>query len=203
MNNRMSYNDVQQLKNHIRQRLQEASMQNGQMNGNANSTQRPQGVQRPPAGGRIAQANNRVAQQPIQQQPMQGQPVRPGAAPYGQAPQYQQGQQPVRLQHSQQGQVRPKLAKQQGKMQPQVANNATPQFEKQVAKKNVNQQGGTYFDKYDCGHKYPKMTVRQHLKDELRKDRNERIDNLRYAYVMSEILSEPVCKRRRKTQRTM
>lgn len=59
------------------------------------------------------------------------------------------------------------------------------------------------FEKYPCGHPYPHMTVRQQLKEDLNKksDKSERIDRLRYSLVMSELLSEPVCRQRRHRRR--
>lgn len=59
------------------------------------------------------------------------------------------------------------------------------------------------FEKYPCGHPYPHMTIRQQLKEDLNKksDRAERIDRLRYSLVMSELLSEPVCRQRRHRKR--
>ncbi len=182
MNNRMSYNDVQQLKSLIRNRLQEAAnMQNGGMSYGMPSFggQRPpvpNGGQRPPVpNGKFAQANN-MASYTMNGQGQSQQPMR----------------QPMQSQQVQQSADRSRI-----KEAPKRANNAAPSLDKQIAGKVTKPTAGAHFEKYDCGHPYPKMSVRQHLKEEMGKSRNERIDNLRYAYVMSEILSEPVCKRRR------
>ncbi len=206
MNNRMSYNDVQQLKNHIRTRLQEANMQN-----NVSGYGMPVGGQRPPAGGRIAQANQRAAQsmqnvnnagyqqgnpQNMRRQPMQYRPMRGGQTQAG-AMQTKPMQGQVMQATTMQSQSIQSHTARTAKTKTQTANNVTPQLEKQITKVTEKQQGGVHFDKYDCGHPYPKMSVRKHLREEMNKSRNERIDSLRYAYVMSEILSEPVCKRRR------
>lgn len=195
----MSYNDVQQLKNLIRKRLQEAAgVPNGgrpgfgapypgsQYPGAPYPGQRHPGAQQVPvANGRMAQANNMAARSMMNNGGMQPQPMRP---------------QPMQPQVQQQSQ---RTATMQPKAQPKEAENATPALQKQIAKPVAKQQGGAHFDKYDCGHPYPKMSVRQHLKDEMGKSRNERIDNLRYAYVMSEILSEPISKRRRRERHMM
>lgn len=53
------------------------------------------------------------------------------------------------------------------------------------------------YETYPCGHKYPDMTIRQHLKTDLRAEGGIKKDTLRYAVVMSEVLSEPVSKKRR------
>lgn len=180
MNNRMSYSDVQQLKNHIRQRMQATGAQTNNQGSPYGSQHGMAGRQRQPVpAGRMAQANNRVQQQsqPVQQR---GQQV----------PQAQQrGRKPMN--------------NVQSKGQDKVADNTVPASEKQVTEQPAKPQGGAHFDKYDCGHPYPRMSVRQHLKEDMGKSHNERIDNLRYAYVMSEILSEPVCKRRRRARQTM
>ncbi len=57
------------------------------------------------------------------------------------------------------------------------------------------------FERYDCGHPYPYMTVKDHIKKDMSSGYRERISNLQYAFVMSEILSEPLSKRKRRNKR--
>lgn len=63
--------------------------------------------------------------------------------------------------------------------------------------------GGAHFDKYDCGHDYPKMSMQQHIKSELDTDNQSRAENLQYAVVMSEVLGEPVSRKRRRKRKNM
>ena len=158
----MSYNDVQQLKMQILNRL---GAQNFQMGSQA-SPGYPN-----PNMGRFATANNRAMQQQQSMQP-------------------QQPQMPSRQMHNEQ--------RTSQQIPRQMHNEKKTSQHLPAGQTNAKPKAGAYFKNYDCGHKYPTMTVRQHLKNEMKKDRSERIDNLKYAFAMAEILGEPVCKRRRR-----
>lgn len=59
-------------------------------------------------------------------------------------------------------------------------------------------QSGARFNKYDCGHSYPKMNLREQINSDIKENVADRTDKLRYAVVMSEVLGEPVSRKRRR-----
>lgn len=155
MNDRMSYNDVEQLKRQIRARL--GGVVNDMMNmagGTAQGARQP--FQGAPQMNRQGQPMN---QQGIQQQ------MRSSMAP---PPQMRSSMTPP---------------------PPMMAQDMTP----------PPMAGGAHFDRYNCGHGYPRMSMKQHIKSELdADDMIKKTDNLRYAVVMAEVLGEPVSRRRRR-----
>lgn len=165
MNNRMSYNDVEQLKRQIKARLGGAvndvmNMANGIPNGVPKSV---------PYGG-VGQ-RNRPLQGNGQMRPPQG--SRQMISPQGAAPK------PMK------SSMTPPAPMQSPDMRTQPVS------------------GGAHFDKYDCGHDYPKMSLQQHIRSELDTDNRRKAENLQYAVVMSEILGEPVSRKRRKRRRAV
>lgn len=169
MNNRMSYNDVEQLKRQIRARLGSAA--NGVMN-------MANGVSRGASYGAGFQGQSRQHQQPQGRYTPQ--------AGYG-------GQQSMQQRAGRTNEASSNMASQQMK-----SSMVPPAPMKSPDMRPQPMAGGAHFDKYDCGHDYPKMSMQQHIKSELDTDKQSRVENLQYAVVMSEVLGEPVSRRRRR-----
>lgn len=216
MNNRMSYNDVEQLKRQIKARL--GNVANDVMN-MANGVSRNM-----PYGGARMQSQSRQPQsgmglqygrggQQGRQQPQGGPAPQAG---YGR----QQGlQQRAGLPNAASSNMAfSNTASQQMKSSmvpsmPMKSSMAPPADMKSSMAPSVPMKspdmrpqpmaGGTYFDKYNCGHDYPKMSMQQHIKSELDTDKQRRAENLQYAVVMSEVLGEPVSRKRRRKRRAV
>lgn len=174
MNNRMAYNDVEQLKNQIRARLGNAAndvmnMANGVSKNMSYGGARPQS---PPPQGR---SQMRQSMTP----PPQGRP---------------QNQSP---------QGRPQIRQSMTPPPPMKSSMTPPEPMKSPDMRPQPMAGGAHFDKYNCGHNYPRMSMQQHIKSELDTDRQRRAENLQYAVVMSEVLGEPVSRRRRRKRRAV
>lgn len=181
MNNRMSYNDVEQLKRQIRARLGSAAndvmnMANGVSRGasyGAGFQGQSRQHQQPPQGGMAAQAGYDVQQRAAM----------PSTASSNMAaPQMKSSMVPP--------------AAMKSSMTP-------PEPMKSPAMRTKPMAGGAHFDKYDCGHDYPKMSMQQHIKSELDTDNQSRAENLQYAVVMSEVLGEPVSLKRRRKRKNL
>lgn len=173
MNNRMSYNDVEQLKRQIRARLGSTvndvmNMANGVTQGIRQQTVQGTGTPKPMRSSNANMPPNPMrssaAMPPMQSPNMMSQPMQP---------------QNMRPQPMQSSMVPP---------QPMQSPNMRPQ----------PMEGGAYFEKYDCGHDYPKMSMKQHIRSELDTDMQKKVENLQYAVVMSEVLGEPVSRKRRR-----
>jgi len=175
MNDRMSYNDVEQLKRQIKARL----------GGTVND---------------VMNIANQVAQGAIQQfqgasPQMQSSVGAPQMRSSVSTPQMNRQGQPMRSQNPQPQAMQssmtppPQMRSSMIPPPPMKAQNMTP----------PPMAGGAHFEKYSCGHDYPRMSMKQHIKSELdADDMIKRTDNLRYAVVMAEVLGEPVSRRRRR-----
>lgn len=176
MNNRMSYNDVEQLKNQIRVRLGSAAndvmkMANGVARGAGYSAARPQ---------------NQSLQGGRQTAPRQG--INPQMT----------SQQGINPQMLSQQRMNSTMKSSMTPPEPMKSSMTPPKPMKSPDMRPQPMVGGAHFDKYDCGHKYPKISMQQHIKSELDKDSQRRAENLQYAVVMSEVLGEPVSRKRRR-----
>ncbi len=205
MNDRMSYNDVEQLKRQIRARLGGAVNDMMNMAGGA-----AQGARQPFQGApQMNRPMNRQGQ-PMNQQGIQqriqrsnqklnswgmSQPMRsPNSQPQAMNSVMAQSPPPMQSSMAQQ-QMRssmappPQMRSSMTPPPPMMAQDMTPQ----------PMAGGAHFDRYNCGHDYPRMSMKQHIISELdADDMIKRTDNLRYAVVMAEVLGEPVSRRRRR-----
>lgn len=188
MNNRMSYNDVEQLKRQIKSRL--GNTANDVMN-MANGVSRNM-----PYGGARMQSQSR--------QPQSGMGLQYGRS--GQQSQQQRAglQQRAALQSG----VPSNTASRQIKssMAPPMDMKSSMSPSAPMKSSDMRPQpmaGGAHFDKYNCGHDYPKMSMQQHIKSELDTDKQSRMENLQYVVVMSEVLGEPVSRKRRRKRRAV
>ena len=179
MNNGMSYNDVEQLKREIRARLGNAV--NDIMN-TAN------GIPKGASYGGLQQHMRMPQQGSAQRVQVQGRAQAQGGMPVQGRPQ------PMRSSN-----VPPQpMSSSMVPPQPMRSQDMTPQPMRAQNMRPQTAKGGVYFDKYDCGHEYPKMSMQQHIRAELDTDMRRKVDNLQYAVVMSEVLGEPVSRKRRK-----
>lgn len=198
MNNRMSYNDVEQLKRQIKSRLGNAA--NDVMN-MANGVSRNM-----PYGGARMQSQSR--------QPQSGMGLQYGRG--GQQSQQQRAglQQRAALQsgvpsNTASRQIKSSMAPpadMKSSMAPPMDMKSSMSPSAPMKSSDMRLQpmaGGAHFDKYNCGHDYPKMSMQQHIKSELDTDKQSRMENLQYAVVMSEVLGEPVSRKRRRKRRAV
>lgn len=209
----MSYNEAQNLKNAIRARMMQTVGlaqpygQAGQNGGLARSYGQPspygqagQRQGRLQAGAMLQNGNRQFVQQPVRQQSVGAKPMPQGngsarGAAQRQAP-HSTGTLPQTPPNSG-GRNRQGAGMQnrQGAGSRQAGQQPMPQV--RPVQPAYPMQAGAYFDKYDCGHDYPKMTVGQHIKQDLQSGSRERGQTLQYAFVMSEVLGKPVSRKRR------
>lgn len=195
----MSYGDVENLKRTIRSRLEEATREIERSfadSGNSNSIGSQ--IYRELAGAKKSVSSKSIQQRVNSNARTQNGTLRNGA---------------VQNVTSQDGNVSMKNGKtsmRNGQMQGKAVNGSgqsgvTDNRTQENCKHGmpIEKPQPPQFEKYPCGHPYPHMTIRQQLKEDLNKksDRAERIDRLRYSLVMSELLSEPVCRQRRHRRR--
>lgn len=174
MSSKMSYNDRERLKNDIRARLAMAKVQIED----------------------ALQIEDVLKEQGMSVSRIPTQSVRP-------VKQMTQKKKIKRLNNNVSGN-QPHLQTMQGQMQQSVSESQNmsgqnrQEFNDEFNNKFDNKPE---FERYDCGHPYPKMTVKDHIKKDISSGYRERISNLQYAFVMSEILSEPLSKRKRRNKR--
>lgn len=84
----------------------------------------------------------------------------------------------------------------------QMPQQQMPQIQMQNPQMQNRMQGEvSEFEKYPCGHDYPEMKISENCEERLADGKVRKVDNLRNAFIMSEILSEPMCRKRKNRRR--